>query len=164
MLPAIWFLYTVLKLSELILPLKQLKIILNDTATQDVAFILWVCLRAKTNFESLALSCRAQRESQEAVCQMKIKSWTYEWMGFSVQVWTGIYAFCITLLPTLPTNHGHSVKCEWMKLTLPAGYFLTYKKKGKMSILYAKKWKVFNFIHSSFFLINKGVFALILGV
>lgn len=86
MLPTIWFLYTVLKLSELILPLKQLKIILNDTATQDVAFILWVCLRAKTNFESLALSCLAQRESQDAVCQVKIKSWTYEWMGFSVRV------------------------------------------------------------------------------
>ena len=47
----------------------------------------------------------------------------------------GIYAFYITLLPTLPTNRGHSVKGQSMKLTLPAGYFLTYKKQGKMSII-----------------------------
>lgn len=80
MLPTIWFLYTVLKLSEPILLLKQLKIILNDTATRDVAFILWVSLRAKTNFESLVLLCLAQRESQDAVCWVKINKIMNIWV------------------------------------------------------------------------------------
>lgn len=81
MLPTIWFLYTGLKLSELILPLKLLKIILNDTTTQDVAFILWVSLRANTDFESLVLLCLAQRESQDAVCWMKINKIMNIWVN-----------------------------------------------------------------------------------
>ena len=51
----------------------------------------------------------------------------------------GIYTFYIPLLSILPTNSGYSIEYEWMKLTLPSGHFLTYKKKGKISILYFKK-------------------------